>query len=115
MSQKTVDLNTTILTSSLLTAVLGGTTTSILWASGQADPTVIAWICAGAISIPAAISLPVLALKSLIKNTKEAAQAAPPQINQYYTGPVHQNQHTHLHTNNRGIVATTRNQLPPAY
>ncbi len=111
MSQRAVDLNTTILSSSVLTAMLGGATTGILWASGQANPTVIAWVCAGIVTAPAAIALPVIALKGLMNSAKEAFQAAPPQINQYYTGPVTQNRNT-INAETRALIATTRNQLP---
>lgn len=111
MSQRAVDLNTTILTSSVFTAVLGGSATAVLWGSGHADPTVIAWICAGAVAVPAAIAVPVLALKSLMKSAKQAAEAAPPVIHQHYSGDVHQDQRQ-INTNNRAIVATIRNQIP---
>ena len=107
MSQKAVDLNTTILTSSVLTVALGGAATGILWASGHADPTVVGCIAAA----PAALSLPILALSRLIKRTKEAVEAAPPVIHQHYTGTVHQDART-VNSNTRGIWASTHNRLP---
>jgi hypothetical protein len=113
MSQRATDLNTTILSSSVLTAVLGGSATGIIWASGQANPTVIACICAGAVAVPAALALPVLALKSLMKNAKEVAQAAPPTINNHYTGTFTQTNNT-INADTRGLIATSRNQIPPA-
>jgi hypothetical protein len=109
MSQRAVDLNTTILTSSVFTAVLGGSATAVLWGSGQADPTVIGWVCAGVVALPVALAAPVLAVKGLMKSVKQAAEAAPPVIHQHYNGTVDQRQ---VHTTNRGIIANTRNQLP---
>jgi len=111
MSQRAVDLNTTILTSSVFTAVLGGSATAVLWGSGHADPTVIAWICAGAVAVPAAIAFPVLALKSLMKSAKQVAEATPPVIHQHFNGDVHQDQRQ-VHTTNRGVLVNNRNQLP---
>jgi hypothetical protein len=113
MSQRAVDLNTTILSSSVLTATLGGTATAIMWASGHANPTVIAWICAGAVAIPAALTIPVLALKGLMKSAKEVVQAAPPTIHQHYSGPITQTTTT-INADSHGLVAVTRPQLPPA-
>lgn len=115
MSQKAVDLNTTILSSSVLVAVLGGAVTAFTWASGHANPTVIKWVCICAVAVPVAIAVPVLALKSLAKSAKEVVQAAPPEIHQHFNGHVHQdNRQNHLHTDTRGMVAITRNELPPA-
>lgn len=115
MSQKAVDLNTTILSSSVLTAVLGGAATAVLWASGQANPTVIAWACGCAVAVPAALAIPVLALKSLMTSAKEVVQAAPPEHHHHYSGHVYQdNRQNHLHTDTRGLIAVTRNELPPA-
>lgn len=112
MSQRAVDINTTILTSSVLTAALGGSATAVLWGSGHANPTVIAWICACAVAVPAAIAIPVLALKSLMKSAKEVAEAAPPVINNNYSGPITQTHNT-ISADTRGLIAITRNQLPP--
>jgi hypothetical protein len=115
MSQRAVDLNTTILSSSILTAVLGGAVSAVLWASGEANPTVIKWICACAVAAPVAIATAFLAAKSLAKSAKEVVQAAPPEIHQHYSGHVHQdNRQNHLHTQSNGLIATTRNELPPA-
>ncbi|MFF9003648.1 hypothetical protein ACF1GW_38785 [Streptomyces achromogenes] len=109
MSQRAVDLNTTILTSSVLTIAIGGAATGILWASGHADPTVIGYIAAA----PAALAIPILALSRLVKRTKEVVEAAPPVINQTYNGTVNQYAPT-VNSTNRGLWASTRNQLPAA-
>lgn len=113
MSQKAVDLNTTILTSSVFTAALGGSATAILWASGQANPTVIGWICGCVIAVPAVLTIPVLALKSLMKAAKDVAEAAPPVHNHHYNGDVYQD-HRSTSSKTTGIVAINRNELPPA-
>lgn len=111
MSQRAVDLNTTILTSSVLTTALGGAVTGILWGSGQADPTVIAWVCGCVVAVPVAIALPVLALKSLMKSAKEVVQAAPAPVHHYYEGNVTIDQRS-IHATTRGVIASTRNELP---
>lgn len=116
MSQRAVDLNTTLISTSVVITALGGATSAVLWASGHANPTVIGWVCACIVAIPAALAIPVLALKSLAKTAKEVAEAAPPTINQHYSGYIDQRQ-TQLHTKTTGVIAYTRNQppaLPPA-
>lgn len=107
MSQRAVDLNTTILTSSVLTAVAGCSITSILWASGHADPTTVGLIVAA----PAALAIPIIALSRLAKRAKEVVAAAPPVINQHYTGTVVQDSRT-VHAKTTGVIAYTRNELP---
>lgn len=109
MSQRAVDLNTTILSSSVLAATLGGGFTAVIWATGHANPTVIGWICGCAIAAPAALAIPFLALKGLMKSAKEVAQAAPPQIHQHYNGYVHQ-EHKAITSHTRGLIANTRNE-----
>ncbi|MFH8483591.1 hypothetical protein [Streptomyces sp. NPDC018055] len=111
MSQRAVDLNTTILTSSVLTLATGGAASAVLWASGHANETVIAWICGGIVAVPIALTLPVLALKGLMKGAKDVAQAAPAPVHHHYNGNVTVDQRA-IHTTNRGIIANTRNQLP---
>jgi len=115
MSQRAVDLNTTILSSSVLVAVIGGAASVFMWASGHADPTVIKWVCVCAVAVPVAIAVPVLALKALAKSAKEVVQAAPPEIHQHYSGHVYQDRReTHVNTKSVGLIAVTRNELPPA-
>lgn len=113
MSQRAVDLNTTILSSSVLVASLGGATCAVLWASSVANTTVIQWICGCAVAVPAAFAVAALAFKSFMKSAKDVVQAAPPQINQYYSGHVDQRS-THQHSNTRGVIAVTKNtpELP---
>ncbi|MEU0160195.1 hypothetical protein ABZ154_15475 [Streptomyces sp. NPDC006261] len=111
MSQRAVDRNTTILTSSILTAVAGGAVSLVLWTSGHANETVIAWICGGIVGVPVVLTLPVLALKALMKNVREAAEAAPAPVTNHFHGPVHQDARTVTSTT-RGVIANNRNQLP---
>ncbi|MBT2430563.1 hypothetical protein J7F02_34575 [Streptomyces sp. ISL-112] len=108
MSQKAVDRNTTILTSSILTAVAGGAVSLVLWTSGHANETVIAWICGGIVGVPVVLTLPVLALKGLMKSVKDAAEAAPVPVTNHFHGTVHQDTRTVTSTT-RGVIASTRN------
>jgi hypothetical protein len=111
MSQAATNISGVLIASSAPIFALGAAATGVLWGSGQADPTVIGWICAGVVALPVALTAPVLAVKGLMKSAKEVAQAAPPVIHQHYTGTVHQDART-LNTTNRGVIANTRNQLP---
>lgn len=115
MSQRAVDLNTTILSTSVLTAALGGAASAVLWASGKADPQVIGWIVGGIVGLPAVLTLPVLTLKGLMKSAKQVAEAAPPVIHQHYTGSVYQDQRaTTVTSDTTGLIAISRNtpELP---
>lgn len=107
MSQRAVDLNTTILTSSVLTVALGSAATGVLWASGHADPTVVGIIVAA----PAALAVPVLALSRLVKRLKAVVEAAPSTTHHHYNGPVTVDARA-VNSNTRGVWASTRNQLP---
>jgi hypothetical protein len=107
MSQRAVDLNTTILSISVLTASLGGAASAILWATSYADPTVIKWICVCAVAVPAALAIPVLALKGLMKSAKEVVQAAPPQHHHHYNAPVDQRE---IHSRTSGVWVRNNNQ-----
>jgi hypothetical protein len=102
MSQKATDASALMLSGSVLTAVLGGSATAVLWASGHADPAVVGLIVAA----PAALAIPVLALSRLVKRAKEAT---PPEINQHYTGPVYQDQR-HISTKSIGVWVQTDNR-----
>lgn len=107
MSQRAVDLNTTILSSSVLVAALGGAASAILWATGYADPTVIKWICVCAVAVPAALAVPVLALKGLMKSAKEVVQAAPAEHHHHYNAPVDQRE---IRSRTSGVWVRNNNQ-----
>ncbi|MCX4605473.1 hypothetical protein OG402_33950 [Streptomyces anulatus] len=111
MSPKAVERNVTILTSSFLTLAAGGAVSAVLWSSGHANETVIAWICGGVVAVPVALTLPVLALKGLMKNAREVAEAAPAPVTNHFHGNVHHDERTVTSTT-RGVIANTRNQLP---
>jgi hypothetical protein len=113
MSQRAVDLNTTILSSSVLVASLGGATCAVLWASSYANSTVIQWICGCAVAVPATFAIAALTLKGLMKSAKEVVQAAPPEIHNHYSGYVDQRS-TQIRTDTRGVIAVTKNtpELP---
>ena len=98
MSSKAVDDSVRMLSASVLIATGGGATTAILWASGYANPTVIAVV----FGAPTAL---VLALGRLAKRAK---QAMPDQIHHHYSGPVDQRT---THSSTRGVWAKTNNQL----
>ncbi|MBQ1118454.1 hypothetical protein [Streptomyces sp. C3-3] len=109
MSSKAVERNVTILTSSFLTLAAGGAVSAVLWSSGHANETVIAWICGGVVAVPVALTLPVLALKGLMKNAREVAEAAPTPVTNHFHGAVHHDARTVISTT-RGVIATNRNQ-----
>jgi hypothetical protein len=99
MSSKAVDDSVRMLSASVLIATGGGATTAILWASGYANPAVIAVV----FGAPTAL---VLALGRLAKRAK---QAMPDEHHHHYTGTVIQDQR-HTHTSTRGVWAKTTNQ-----
>lgn len=111
MSKAASDVSGVMIASSLPIFALGAAATGILWGSGQADPTVIAWICGSAVALPAAIAVPVLALKGLMKSTKEVVQAAPPVVHQHYSGNVYQD-HRKVENKNNGVWVRNTNELP---
>jgi hypothetical protein len=111
MSEAATNISGVLIASSAPIFALGAAATGVLWGSGQANPTVIGWICAGAVALPVALTAPVLAVKSLMKSAKETAQAAPPVIHEHYSGTVIQDHRTTT-THTRGVWAKTRNELP---
>ncbi|MFE4867702.1 hypothetical protein [Streptomyces sp. NPDC056682] len=99
MSQRSTDIGRTALYCGVATVPPGLILIGTLLASGQADPTVIAWICAA----PAAVAVPILAFARLIRGAKEAVEAAPPaEVHHHYSGPVHQDQRN-VTNHNRGL------------
>jgi hypothetical protein len=83
MSQSAVDASTMMLSGSVLTAVIGGSVTAVLWASGNADPVVVGFICAA----PAAVAAPILAVGRMLRRAKEVA---PDVHHHHYSGHVDQ-------------------------
>lgn len=97
MSSKAVDDSVRMLSASVVIAVTGGSTTAVLWASGYANPAVVALVFGG----PTAL---VLALGRLAKRAKGVL---PEEHHHHYTGPVDQRT---THSSTRGVWAKTNNQ-----
>jgi len=107
MSQRATDASVLMLSAGAASIPFGGVTALIIYALGNANPVSLA-IGAGA---PAVLAVPILALSSLIKRTKETVQAAPPVHHHHYAGEVHQHSQ-HINSTTRGMWARTRNELP---
>lgn len=75
-----------------------------VWLIGQVDPLTLGII----LGSPAAIAL---AAARLVAKVKDANQAAPQPITNHFHGTVHHDERTVTSTT-RGVIATTRNQLP---
>jgi len=101
MSQRAVDVNTTILTVGITSLPVGGMTSLVLYALGHVDPTTLA-IAAAA---PASLAVPILALSRLAKRAK---QAMPDVHHHHYNGPVDQREQR---TENRGVWVRNRNEI----
>lgn len=99
MSGKAVDDTARMLGASVLIAVTGGSGTALLWASGYANPTVVALV----FGAPTALAL---AIGCVMKRAREAV---PPEIHNHYSGDVYQDQRN-VHTSTRGVWAKTNNQ-----
>lgn len=98
MSQGAVDASTLMLSGSVLTATVGGATTAILWASGHADPAVIA----------AVFGAPAVFVLALARLAKRAKGVLPEQHIHQYEGTVYQDQRN-VHSSTRGVWAKTNN------
>jgi hypothetical protein len=97
MSSKAVDDTARMLGASVLIAVSGGSATAVLWASGYANPTVIALV----FGAPTALAL---AIGRVLKCAKEAT---PDVHHHHYSG--HVDQRT-VQTKTTGLWARTNNQ-----
>ncbi|MGW5197349.1 hypothetical protein [Streptomyces spiralis] len=100
MSQKAVDLNTTILSVAVASVPVGGMTALVLHVLGTVDPTQLALGAAA----PAALAVPILAIARLIRR---AGEAAPDVHHHHYNGPVDQREQR---TENRGVWVRTNNK-----
>lgn len=100
MSARTSEITRSVMYCSLATVPPGLIAVAVMVASEHANPTIIGMICAA----PAAIAVPILAIARLIRR---AGEAAPTEIHQTYTGPIHQEA---THTNTRAVWAKTVNQ-----
>jgi hypothetical protein len=95
MSPKAVDDTARMLGASVLIATSGGATTAVLWASGYANPAVVACV----FGAPTAL---VLALGRLVKRARPE-----PEVHQHFHGNVYQDQRN---TETRGVWAKTINR-----
>ncbi|MFD6725730.1 hypothetical protein ACWHA6_37735 [Streptomyces anthocyanicus] len=103
MSQKATDASALMLSAGVASLPIGGMTSLVIYTLGHADPVSLT-IGAAA---PAILALPILALSSLIKRTK---QAAPDVHHHHYNGNVIQD-HRQVNTTTKGVWARTRNEL----
>ena len=101
MSQKASDASGLILSVGVASPLVGGGIALALWGTGQANPTVIAWIAGGAVAL-------VVAATAFLKTAKTAVEAAPPVIHQYFTGTTHIDHSSHEHTS-RGVWVRNHN------
>lgn len=99
MSRQATDASALMLSCSVLTATLGGSATAILWASGHADPAVVATV----FGAPAFL---VLAVARLLRRARDAA---PAEIHHHYTGTVYQDQREQ-HSKTTAVWARNTNQ-----
>lgn len=97
MSKKAVDDSVRMITFGGSAFLVCGGVALVMVASDYADPTVIGVSCGGV----AAVALAVARL------LRRAGDAAPTEINQYYTGDVHQQ---HIETHTKAVVAKTVNK-----
>lgn len=101
MSSKATDDSVRMLTGSVLVMAVGGSASLVLWASGYADPTVLAWIAAA----PVGVAAPILALARLMRR---AGDAIPAEHHHHYGGPVH-NHNQNVHNQSRLWGKSTTN------
>jgi hypothetical protein len=102
MSQRAVDINTTILSASVASVPIGGMTSLVLYTLGHVDPVTLAI----AATAPATLAVPILAAARLLSRAK---QAMPDEHHHHYEGPVYQDQRN-VQTKNTGLWAKTTNQ-----
>lgn len=103
MSQRATDASALMLSGGVATALVGGTASLVMVASGYADPVV----CGIVVGAPVAL---VLALSRLVRGFKAAVEAAPPTHHHYYNGPVTQDSRN-ITATTRGVIANTRSQI----
>ncbi|MFF8659478.1 hypothetical protein [Streptomyces huasconensis] len=99
MSSKAVDDTARMLGASILVATSGGSATAVLWASGHANPLVVALV----FGAPTAL---VLAMGRL---ARKARQPMPPEIHNHIAGDLYQDQRN-VHSRTSGVWAKTNNQ-----
>ncbi|MFF1348492.1 hypothetical protein ACFVZJ_21355 [Streptomyces sp. NPDC058322] len=102
MSQRATDASALMLSGGVATALVGGTASLVMVASGSADPVV----CAIVVGAPTAL---VFAIGRLVGRVKDTVEAAPAPVHNHFHRDVHQDQRS-ITTTTRGVIANTRNQ-----
>lgn len=102
MSSGAVDYCARVLSTGVATALFSGSVALVMAASQVADPVV----CGIVFGAPIGLAVPIAALSSLVGRAKQVVEAAPPEIHQHYSGPVH---HQHVHNQTRGLGRSTTN------
>jgi hypothetical protein len=98
MSSKAVDDSVRMLSASVLIATGGGATTAILWASGYANPAVVALV----FGAPTALTLAIGRL------AKRARGVLPDEYHHHYSGDVYQDQRN-VQNKNTGVWVKNTN------
>lgn len=106
MSARTVEVTRAVMYCSLATVPPGLIAVAVMVASEHANPTVIGMICAA----PAAIAVPILALKALMGSAKQVVEAAPAVHHHTYEGAVYQDQRE-IRSKNTGVWVKTNNEI----
>ncbi|MEU9470441.1 hypothetical protein AB0D78_28255 [Streptomyces avermitilis] len=99
MSPKAVDDTARMLGASVLIAVTGGSGTALLWASGHANPIVVALV----FGAPTALAL---AIGRVLGRAKDAA---PDEHHHYYSGDVYEDRRE-IHSKNTGVWVKNNNE-----
>lgn len=100
MSQKASDASGLMLSAAVSSVMVGGAVSLVLWASGHADPTVIALV----FGAPTTLAL---AIARVFKRAGDAAESRR-DIHQHFHGPVTQDHSTHQ-SKTIGVFAKTNN------
>ncbi|MFF1916113.1 hypothetical protein ACFVYE_31915 [Streptomyces sp. NPDC058239] len=100
MSQWAIDASGVLKAVGVVSLPVGGA----LWIVGQVDPMALGIIC----GTPVALAL---AVGRLVARIKATVEAAPAPVHHHYNGNVTVDKRS-IHTQTRGVIANTRNQLP---
>lgn len=99
MSQGATDASALMLSGGVASVLVGGAVSLVMFTSGHADPVV----CGIVFGSPAVLAL---AASRLLKRAKQVVEAAPAEVHNHYSGPVHQDQR---HTQNRNAGVWVKN------
>jgi hypothetical protein len=105
-SRGAVDYAVRVLSTSIATALGSGSLSLVLYVSQWANPVV----CGIVFGAPIGLAVPIAAIGSLVRRTKEVVQAAPPEIRNYYNGDVHVDRRE-IHARSKGVWVKNNNRL----